>query len=125
MINKVLFICPIMESFWNSNNAVVIVVSVALFTDMLIYDVILPLLPEILIRANASPSNAGLLVASYAFGLLVATPLLSYWSDKYRDRKRPMLLGQVGLIISTLAFIKARSLRLLVVARILQGNLLK
>ena len=110
-------------SFWETKNAVIAVVSVALFTDMLVYDALLPLLPEILLRANSSPSNSGLLVASYAFGLLFATPFLSYWSDKSGDRKSPIIVGQIGLILSTLCFVKARTLWLLVLARIMQGKL--
>lgn len=109
-------------SFWETKNAVIAVVAVALFTDMLVYDTLLPLLPEILLRAHSTPSNAGLLVASYAFGLLFATPFLSYWSDKYRDRKTPIIVGQVGLIFSTVCFVMARSLWLLVAARIMQGS---
>lgn len=110
------------RSFWSTKAAVMIVVSVALFTDMLVYDVLLPILPEILLRAHSSPSKAGTLVASYAFGLLFATPILSYWSDVRRDRKTPMIVGQIGLIMATYLFICARSLWLLIVARVLQGN---
>ena len=109
------------NGFWASKNAVILVVSVALFTDMLVYDVLLPLLPELLLRANSSVSHSGLLIASYAFGLLVITPFLGYWSDKHKNRKLPMVLGQIGLIFSTFIFIKARSIYLLVLARILQG----
>jgi MFS transporter, DHA1 family, solute carrier family 18 (vesicular amine transporter), member 1/2 len=109
------------EGFWASKNAVILVVSVALFTDMLVYDVLLPLLPELLLRANSSTSNSGLLIASYAFGLLVITPFLGFWSDKHKNRKLPMVIGQIGLIFSTLIFIKARNIYLLVIARILQG----
>lgn len=109
-------------NFWNSKRAVILVVSVALFTDMLVYDAIIPLMPEILLRAKSSPSNSGLLIASYAFGLLFATPILGIWSDKHKNRKTPIILGQIGLIISTLIFIKARSITLLIIARIFQGN---
>jgi MFS family permease len=108
-------------AFWASKGAVLLVVSVALFTDMLVYDVLLPILPEILIRAHSSASKAGTLVASYALGLLFATPILSYWSDSTRDRKTPIIVGQAGLIVATIMFIRARSLWLLIVARILQG----
>lgn len=113
--------CDEKISFWHSKNAVILVVSMALFTDMLVYDAILPLLPEILVRANSSTSNSGLMIAAYAFGLLFATPFLSFWSDLNRDRITPIILGQLGLIISTIGFIFARSLSILVISRILQG----
>lgn len=110
------------NSFWESKTAVIGVVSLALFTDMVLYDCIVPILPELLKRSHTSESMMGILFAVYALGFLLATPLISIWSDRNKDRKKPMILGQIGLAISTLMFAYCgHSFASLVVARILQG----
>lgn len=105
-----------------SRVAVIVVVALALFTDMILYDVIVPILPAILRRVNQGESLMGLLLAVYAAGLLLFTPLFGVWSDRTRSRKAPMLLGQLGLGASTFLFIYSRDVVLLMLARFLQGT---
>lgn len=89
---------------------------------MILYDCILPILPELLKRANVDEGMMGVLFAAYALGFLLATPVISIWSDRKKDRKTPMILGQIGLAVSTMMFAYlGRSFTLLIVARILQG----
>lgn len=56
-----------------------------------------------------------------AFGLLVATPVFAILSDRYQNRRYPMMGGMLGLVISTLAFAIADTYPLLVLARVAQG----
>lgn len=105
-----------------SRGAVIVVVALALFTDMILYDVIVPILPAILRRVHQDESLMGLLLAVYAAGLLLFTPLFGIWSDRTKSRKAPMLLGQLGLGVSTLFFIYSKSIVLLMLARFLQGT---
>lgn len=56
-----------------------------------------------------------------AFGLLLATPVFAILSDRYQNRRYPMIGGMLGLVVSTLAFATADSYRLLVIARVAQG----
>lgn len=111
---------------WNraraSRTAVIIVVALALFTDMILYDVIVPILPAILRRVKQDESLMGLLLGVYAAGLLLFTPVFGVWSDRMQSRKAPMLCGQLGLGLSTLLFIYSRNLVLLIIARFLQGS---
>lgn len=108
----------------SSRTAVIIVVALALFTDMILYDVIVPILPAILRRVDQDESLMGLLLGVYAAGLLLFTPVFGVWSDRSGSRRTPMLLGQLGLGLSTLLFIYSRNIILLMIARFLQGTTL-
>lgn len=109
------------ERFRRGKTAVVGVVALALFTDMVLYDMIVPILPTLLRKVGRDESYVGLLFAIYAVGFLLATPVFGIWSDKSRTRKLPMILGQAGLALATVLFALANSFWLLVVARLLQG----
>lgn len=50
-----------------SRRAVLLVVGVAIFTDMFVYGLIIPILPGIALHLGASPAAVGLLFASYAW----------------------------------------------------------
>ena len=135
-----------------SPTAVAVVVALALFTDMLIYGLIIPLLPAILERMRGGTggdtpddkSNTdaddtwriGFLFGLYALGLLLATPIFGYWSDQpaashiasesprnSNNRRMPMLVGTMGLALSTIFFAYADLLGWpwLAAARVLQG----
>lgn len=82
----------------------------------------MPTLPtRIVDRLHLDASYVGILVAIYAIGLIVVTPFISFYSDRYKNRKFPMLLGLMGLIVTTLAFAYTESFIGLVVARFGQG----
>ncbi|KAI9322462.1 major facilitator superfamily domain-containing protein [Dichotomocladium elegans] len=114
------------DSCWDrarrSHLGVACVVAYTLFTDMLTYGAILPVLPTMIIqRLKGDSSMVGFLFGCYAFGLLVATPVFAILSDKYQNRRIPMMGGSFGLVISTLSFAAADSYPLLVIARVAQG----
>lgn len=96
------------------------VVAVAVFTDMLIYGMIVPILPRYAETLGASQTEIGFLFGSYAITLLLATPILGMVSDKF-GRRLPMILGLFGLAAATLLFGLANNFWLLVFARMLQG----
>ncbi|GGE57362.1 MFS transporter [Priestia taiwanensis] len=100
--------------------AVLLVVAIAIFTDMLIYGLVVPILPLYATSLGASQTEIGILFASYAITLFLATPILGALSDKV-GRKNPMFWGLIGLAASTVLFAFAESFWLLVLARALQG----
>lgn len=104
-----------------AKGGVIFVVALALFTDMVIYDAIIPILPLLLKNVGKDESYMGLLFAIYAIGFLIATPLSGIWSDRNKNRKLPMILGQAALAISTVLFALAKQFWLLLLARALQG----
>eukprot|EP00835_Amoeboradix_gromovi_P002594 NODE_150_length_17275_cov_0.559618.p9 type:complete len:211 gc:universal NODE_150_length_17275_cov_0.559618:13441-12809(-) len=103
-------------------NAVVSCTCVALFLDMLSYSIILPIFPIMITQVyNLSPDYLGILFGSYAFGLLIATPIFGFLSDKYQKRKIFMLIGYIGLMLSSLFFMLGTAFTHLLVARFLAG----
>ncbi|CAG8771670.1 23848_t:CDS:2, partial [Dentiscutata erythropus] len=109
-------------TFRRSRAAVMCVASMALFTDMLVYGIIVPILPLIVKeRLGMDSTYTGLLFGCYALGLLVSTPICAVLSDRYHTRKIPMMIGMAGLSACTLLFGIANSYWQLMLARIAQG----
>ncbi|KAL0095354.1 major facilitator superfamily domain-containing protein [Phycomyces blakesleeanus] len=105
-----------------SRISVACVVALTLFIDMLVYGVVIPCLPMLVIdRLKGNSTMVGFLFGCYAFGLLLATPVFAILSDKYQNRRYPMMAGMLGLVVSTLAFAIADTYVLLVLARVAQG----
>ncbi|KAG0260168.1 hypothetical protein BG011_002096 [Mortierella polycephala] len=99
------------------------VVAMALFTDMVVYGVVVPILPIIVKeRLGGSSSDVGLLFACYAIGLLASTPFFAILSDKYQNRRIPMMVGMLGLAVATVGFSLASNYWVLILARIGQGS---
>ncbi|KAL1925759.1 uncharacterized protein VTP21DRAFT_642 [Calcarisporiella thermophila] len=111
-----------MERFRRSSNAVLCVSSLALFIDMLVYGVVVPILPTVVKDQLGGDSKAvGYLFACYAIGLLISTPIFAVLSDRYENRRYPMIIGMLGLCISTFCFGTAHTYWQLVFARTMQG----
>ena len=113
------FIAASRSSKWT----VLVVSGLALFTDMVIYGVIMPIIDELVEKFKMKDSKwaSSALVVVYALGLLLFTLLFGSLSDRYQNRRIPMLVGQAGLAASTLLFAFASSFPLLLLARFLQG----
>lgn len=105
-----------LAAFRHSKKAILLLVSLAIFTDMAIYGVIIPILPEV-----AKEGSQSLLFASYAVALLGTTPIFGICSDWLGDRKTPMLIGQIGMLFATLLFCFCERYSWMVIGRILQG----
>ena len=96
------------------------VVALALFTDALLYYLLVPLLPAYARMYGLSQRGVGVLFASYSVSLLVGTYPLGLLADRL-GRRRPMVWGLGGLFATTLLFAFAHSYPLLILARVLQG----
>lgn len=109
-------------NFRRSTTAAVLVASMALFTDMVVYGIVLPILPLIVNeRLKMGSTSIGFLFGCYAIGLLGATPIFAVLSDKYRTRKIPMLFGMSSLAICSILFGISVTYWQLLIARIAQG----
>ena len=93
----------------------------AVFTDTVVYSLVVPILPRYADSLGAGPGAIGFLFASYALALLITLPVFGVLSDRV-GRRRPMLWGLVGLGGATLLFAFADSYEELVAARLLQGT---
>ncbi|KAF9432075.1 hypothetical protein BGZ76_011296, partial [Entomortierella beljakovae] len=55
-------------------------------------------------------------------GLLASTPIFAILSDKYQNRRIPMMVGMLGLAVATIGFSLASNYWVLFIARIGQGS---
>ncbi|KAF9577979.1 hypothetical protein BGW38_006489, partial [Lunasporangiospora selenospora] len=55
-------------------------------------------------------------------GLLASTPFFAILSDKYQNRRIPMMVGMLGLAVATIGFSLASNYWVLIIARIGQGS---
>lgn len=96
------------------------IISAAVFLDTVFYAVISPMLPALSHQLGLSKLSAGLLTASYAIGMLVASLPGGVITIKIGPR-RTVGLGLSLLAISTLGFAFANSAPLLDLARMVEG----
>jgi MFS family permease len=99
---------------------VLVITSLAVGADMLLYGAVAPLLPHYVDELDLSKAQAGLLVGSYSAGLLLSALPLGFAAA--RLGAQPLLVaGLVLLAIASVAFGLASSLAVLVAARFVQG----
>ncbi|QRG69516.1 MFS transporter [Brevibacillus choshinensis] len=91
-----------------------------LFIDMLLYSLLIPIVPYFTETLKPSSTMMGILFSSYAVAMLIATPFFGPISDRI-GRRIMLLIGLVGLAISTILFAVSDSLALLITARFVQG----
>jgi MFS family permease len=112
---------------WRASTLFIIAtVAVAIFTDLFLYGLIVPVLPFLLRDRISVPEDA---VQSYSSGLLAAyagaSVLFSlpagYIADRTPSRRVPFLSGIAALFAATLLLSLGQSIAVLVVARVFQG----
>ncbi|OBZ87158.1 putative MFS-type transporter C18.02 [Choanephora cucurbitarum] len=109
-----------------------------LFTSTFVHSILFPLSPFIVARIrnieqNSDPSedltshvdsnsrDTGILVALYAVGLLVGSPIFGWLGDRIAQRRLPMLLGTAASIAANILFMLSTTYPMLLAARLLQG----
>ncbi|KAF9646088.1 MFS general substrate transporter [Thelephora ganbajun] len=99
------------------------VVFLGLMSDTLVYSIIIPIIPFRLqgLRYHHISSRLGWLLFAYSAGLVISTPPLASYSERYKNRQVPLILALVALILSQLFLMFARRFWLMCVARIIQG----
>jgi multidrug resistance protein len=88
--------------------------------DLVGFGIVLPILPLWAERFDASPTQIGILTASYAVVQLLFAPMWGRLSDRY-GRRPVILVSLAGSAVAALLIGVAGTLALLFVARILQG----
>ncbi len=95
-------------------------ITLIVFTDVLGFTVVIPLLPFYAQTLGASPAMVGALISTYAVFALFAGPLLGRASDRF-GRKPVLLFSQVGSLLGFVMLALAPSLAWLFVGRALDG----
>jgi MFS transporter, DHA1 family, solute carrier family 18 (vesicular amine transporter), member 1/2 len=98
-----------------------ILVSGAVFVDMLLYGLVVPIVPGYARSLGAGTGLLGVVFASYAVGMFAVGPVAAVLTERLGAR-RVLMIGAVGAVISTLVWAGARDIALLVAARAIQGG---
>ncbi|RDX43975.1 MFS general substrate transporter [Lentinus brumalis] len=102
---------------------ITLAVGLGVTTDILVYSMIVPIVPFRLqnLGYEGVSGLVGWLLFAYSAALVVSTPPIAYLSEKYKNRKVPLLCGQFALIGSQVLLMEAPTFAVMVVARIFQG----
>jgi MFS family permease len=116
---------PFLE-FRSSTVFIVAVVCLAVFTDILFYGLIVPVIPFSLSAQAGVPEDqvqhwTAILLACYNAALFAGSPIAGFYADHTSSRRWPFLLGLIALCASTLLLCLGRNVAVLAVGRILQG----
>jgi len=97
-----------------------LLVSVLVFVDTMLYAALTPLLPHFAHEFHLSKARAGTLVAAYAAGALIGG-LPGGWAASRFGTRRAVLVGLTAMGLASLGFAFAGSFWMLFLARFLQG----
>ncbi|KAF9767812.1 hypothetical protein IL306_014953 [Fusarium sp. DS 682] len=117
---------PVLLKVRSSAGLIVTTCSFAIFTDIFLYGVIVPILPFSLqdrvgISTNRVQYWVSIALAVYGAALLAGSPLWGYLADRIHNRRVPMLVGLVVLSGATVFLCVGRTLALFMIGRALQG----
>ncbi|KAL4903162.1 hypothetical protein BDW74DRAFT_52941 [Aspergillus multicolor] len=117
---------PWMVELRSSKAFVTWVVAIAVFTDVFIYGMIIPILPTVLKTRASIPEEElqkwmSILLAAFGGALFVGSPIFGYFADRSSSRQAPFMIGLLALAGSTVMFWFARTINALVIARAFQG----
>ncbi|KAJ0119987.1 mfs transporter [Diaporthe amygdali] len=117
---------PRFLAFRSSSTFILAAVCIAIFTDILLYGIIVPVIPFALTsRVGVAEDSVqrwnAILLATYTIALFIGSPLVGLYADHTSSRRWPLLIGLVSLAGSTIILCLGRTIALLVIGRILQG----
>ncbi|MCX7955594.1 MAG: MFS transporter [Patescibacteria group bacterium] len=101
-------------------NKSLLTIFIIIFVDLFGFGLILPLLPFIAQKYQASSLTIGFLTATYSFFQFISSPILGRLSDRY-GRKKLLIISQFGSMIGYIILIFAHNLPLLFLSRIIDG----
>lgn len=99
---------------------------IAIFTDIFLYAVIVPVIPFALsARAGVAEEDVqhwvSVLLAVYGAALVVGSPISGFFADRTKSRRLPLLLGLLALAGATLMLCLGRNIVVMIIGRLLQG----
>lgn len=117
---------PAFLKYRSSSTFILITICVAVFSDIFLYAVIVPVIPFALRTRVGIPEEdiqhwVSVLLAVYGAALLVGSPICGLVADRTPNRRLPLLVGLVALAGSTLLLCLGKTLALLMAGRVLQG----
>ncbi len=97
-----------------------LLVSAAIFTDMMVYSLVIPVLPSYATSLGADELTIGVIFGAFSLALLMFSIPIGLLSD--RTGRRPiMVIGMLTLAAATVVFALSSNIYVLIIARIIQG----
>ncbi|OAA57366.1 major facilitator superfamily transporter amine [Niveomyces insectorum RCEF 264] len=117
---------PVCLRFRSSTTFIVAAVAIAIFTDIFLYGLVVPVMPFALTaRAGVAPDRVqnwnAILLACYSLALFLGSPVAGLYADRTASRRLPLLLGLVALAGATVLLCVGRTIGVFVAGRLLQG----
>ncbi|CUS15160.1 unnamed protein product [Tuber aestivum] len=117
---------PAFLEFRSSQGFIVTAMSLAVFTDIFLYGLVIPVFPFALEeRANVPHDDVqkwiSVLLAVYGAGIFIASPICGYLADVSSNRRSSLLIGLLALSAATILLCLGSSIPVLIIGRLLQG----
>jgi MFS family permease len=117
---------PLFLAFRSSTLFIGAAVCIAIFSDILLYGIIVPVVPYSLTVQVGIPEHevqqwTAILLACYSGALFLGSPIAGVYADHTSSRRLPLLIGLLALTGSTIMLCLGKSIGVLIVGRILQG----
>ncbi|KAH8880021.1 MFS general substrate transporter [Thozetella sp. PMI_491] len=117
---------PFLLKYRSSTTFILLTVCLAIFTDILYYALLVPVIPfslsvQVGISENEVQQWTAILLACYNVSLFIGSPLAGLYADHTSSRRLPLVLGLLALAGSTLLLCLGKTIALLIVGRLLQG----
>lgn len=103
-----------------NKNIIFLLVSAALFTDMMVYSLVIPVLPSYSLSLGADKIVIGIIFGAFSLALLACSIPFGMLSDRL-GRQHFMVLGMISLALTNVIFALSSSIYVLIAARLLQG----
>jgi DHA1 family multidrug resistance protein-like MFS transporter len=101
-------------------STIFLLVSSAIFMDMMAYTLVIPVLPSYSLSLGADTVTIGIIFGAYSVALLFCSIPFGMLSDRIGTR-RIMILGMLSLAATNVIFAFSGSVHILILARLLQG----
>ena len=117
---------PLFLNIRSSNAFIITTISIAVFTDIFLYSLVVPVLPFALTgRAGVKEEDlqkwTSIFLSVYGAALAVGSPIFGWFADRSSSRRIPLLLGLLALGGATAMLCAGSSLPVLITGRALQG----
>jgi DHA1 family multidrug resistance protein-like MFS transporter len=97
-----------------------LLVSAAIFTDMMVYSLVIPVLPSYSLSLGADQFTIGVVFGAFSVALLAFSIPIGLLSD--RTGRRPiMVIGMLTLAAANIVFALSDNVYILILARLIQG----
>ncbi|KAG6891111.1 hypothetical protein C0995_014201 [Termitomyces sp. Mi166 len=107
------------SSYWFTTFTVML----GIIVDVLVYTIIVPVMPFHLEQLGYHGVSAltGWLLFAYSAGLVLSTPPIAVFSERYNTRRIPLIIGLLLLAGSQVMLMEAPTYPVMCIARVLQG----